>query len=97
MLSVKLKRQRTEALKDIRQRIVGLETKVPLLNGTERQYVYFDNAASTPVLREVLDTVNDFMPWYSSVHRGSGIKSQVATRAYEDARETVGRFFGAAK
>ena len=41
--------------------------------------------------------VNDFMPWYSSVHRGSGLKSQVATKAFEDARETIGRFFGAHK
>lgn len=97
MLSVKLKRQKDQTLSRICQRIVGIDTKVPLLNGSERQYIYFDNAASTPVLREVLDTVNDFMPWYSSVHRGAGLKSQVATRAYEDARETVGRFFGADK
>ena len=32
------------------------------------------------------------MPWYSSVHRGQGFKSQVATRAYDDAREIVMRF-----
>jgi selenocysteine lyase/cysteine desulfurase len=97
MLSVKLKRQKTDSLKDIRQRIVGLETKVPLLSGSERQYIYFDNAASTPVLKDLLNNLNDFMPWYTSVHRGAGLKSQVATRAYEDAREIVGRFFGADK
>ena len=35
------------------------------------------------------------MPWYSSVHRGSGAKSQVATAALEDARATVAAFAGA--
>jgi selenocysteine lyase/cysteine desulfurase len=37
----------------------------------------------------------DFLAWYSSVHRGAGFKSRVATRAYEDARQVVGRFVGA--
>ena len=36
------------------------------------------------------------MPWYSSVHRGSGRKSQVASEAYEDARDDVRAFVGAA-
>ena len=35
------------------------------------------------------------MPWYSSVHRGSGLKSQVATAAFEGARDAVARFVGA--
>jgi cysteine desulfurase/selenocysteine lyase len=85
----------TAALADIRSKIVGIGTKVPLLDGSERPYIFFDNAASTPVLQPVLDAINGFMPWYSSVHRGSGLKSQVATQAYDQAREIVGQFFGA--
>lgn len=79
----------------IRKQVVGLETQVPLLDGSNRPAINFDNAASTPVLRPVLDTVVEFMSWYSSVHRGAGFKSQIATHAYEDARRTVGKFFGA--
>src|SRR5437016_1498925 len=90
-----LKPVKDVSLSRVRQRIVGIETEVPLLDGSRRPYIFFDNAASTPVLREVLDCVNDFMPWYSSVHRGSGFKSQIATQAYEEAREIVGKFFGA--
>lgn len=90
-------KQKTLPIENIRRHIVGIDTKVPLLNGSKCRYIFFDNAASTPVLREVLDSLNDFMPWYSSVHRGSGLKSQVATAAYEEARETIGRFFGADK
>ena len=79
----------------IRNRIVGINRCVPRLDGSLRPYINLDNAASTPVLRDVLDTVNHFMEWYSSVHRGTGFKSRVATQAYEDARTTVGRFVGA--
>jgi selenocysteine lyase/cysteine desulfurase len=79
----------------IREQIVGIHQQVPVLSGGTRQYINFDNAASTPVLREVLDTVNSFMDWYSSVHRGTGFKSRVATQAYDDARRIVGEFAGA--
>ncbi len=79
----------------IHEQVVGLEVQVPLLDGSTRRPINFDNAASTPPLQQVLDLVNTFMTWYSSVHRGTGFKSRVATRAYEDAREVVGRFLGA--
>lgn len=78
-----------------RSRIVGIDQQVPVLGGGWRPYVNLDNAASTPVLREVLDTVNRFMDWYSSVHRGAGFKSQVSTHAYEEARGIVADFVGA--
>lgn len=97
MLTKTAKNKHLTALVDIRRRIVGIDTEVPLLDGTKRPYIFFDNAASTPVLRGVLDCINDFMPWYSSVHRGSGFKSQIATHAYEEARRIVGEFFGANK
>ncbi|HSX17923.1 MAG TPA: aminotransferase class V-fold PLP-dependent enzyme [Candidatus Saccharimonadales bacterium] len=80
---------------DVREHIVGIDTKVPVLNGKLLPYVNFDNAASTPSLREVLQTINDFMPWYSSVHRGTGFKSLVSTETYEQSRRVVADFFGA--
>jgi selenocysteine lyase/cysteine desulfurase len=82
-------------LLDVRQRIVGIDQVVPVLDGGTRPYVNFDNAASTPTLQDVLDTVNEFMRWYSSVHRGTGFKSRVATQAYDDARRIVADFVGA--
>ncbi len=74
---------------------VGLEVETPSLNGSHRQYINFDNAASTPPLMAVQRAVNDFMRFYSSVHRGTGFKSQLATHVYEEAREITMRFFGA--
>jgi hypothetical protein len=74
---------------------VGTEIKVPLLNGGETRYINFDNAASTPPLLAVQQAVNDFLPYYSSVHRGTGFKSQLSTHLYEEARRITLKFLGA--
>jgi cysteine desulfurase / selenocysteine lyase len=78
-----------------RDRIVGLEQRVPLLDGRLAPYVSLDNAATTPPLREVVAAVEGFLPFYSSVHRGTGYKSRVSTAAYDEAHRTVARFVGA--
>jgi selenocysteine lyase/cysteine desulfurase len=69
---------------------------VPCIDGHERPYLSLDAAASTPALPEVAEAVAQFLPWYSSVHRGAGWKSQMATAAYEEAREAALRFAGRA-
>ena len=74
---------------------VGMDALTPLLNGTSRCYINFDNAASTPSLKAVQQSVDDFLVFYSSVHRGSGFKSQLSTHAYEQARQIVMDFVGA--
>ena len=87
--------ERAEPLFTLRRQIVGIDRQVPVLDGSTCPYTNLDNAASTPVLREVLETVERFMEWYASVHRGTGFKSRLATQAYEDARRIVARFVGA--
>lgn len=78
-----------------RERIVGLDESVPLIDGRQAPYINLDNAASTPPLREVVDAVQRFLPYYSSVHRGTGFKSRLSTAAYDDAHATIARFVGA--
>ncbi len=73
---------------------VGLDTPVPLLDGTSVPYVNLDNAASTPALKHVQKTVDEFMRYYSSVHRGTGFKSQLSTHFYEAARRQILEFVG---
>ena len=89
------KQKTPEGAIDFRERIVGIEREVPLLDGSRVPYVFLDNAASTPVMRDVLETVQKFIPYYASVHRGTGFKSRLSTVAYEQAREIVARFVGA--
>lgn len=79
----------------LRSEIVGIDTDVPLLNGSRRPYVYLDNAASTPSFKRVLKRIEEFLPWYSGVHRGTGFKSLLATEAFDRAHDICGEFVGA--
>ena len=74
--------------------LVGTDLEVDCLDGRARRYANFDYAASAPPLAAVRDAVDAFLPWCSSVHRGSGLKSQVATEAFEGARADVRAFVG---
>ena len=80
---------------NLRGRILGVDEEVPLLDGRRVPYVNLDNAASTPPFQEVMDEVARFMPFYSSIHRGTGFKSRLSTEAYDRAREIIGEFVGA--
>lgn len=75
--------------------LVGADVEVPLVDGRAVRAVDLDRAATTPSLAAVRDAVIELLPCYGAPHRGAGYKSSVTTRAYEDAREAVGRFVGA--
>jgi selenocysteine lyase/cysteine desulfurase len=83
------------ALAGIRRDVIGIDTPVPLLDGTERPYIFLDNAASTPTFGTVLRCIEEFLPWYSGVHRGTGFKSLLATDVFDAAHDVVGAFVGA--
>ena len=83
-----------ERLDGLPDEVVGNDLEVPVVGGRAR-YAFLDNAASTPALRAAQRAVDDFLPWYSSVHRGAGYKSRVATTAFELARERVRSFVNA--
>ena len=83
------------SIDNVRENIIGIDKQVPLLDGSMRTYVNLDNAASSPALKPVFEKVTEFMSWYSSIHRGTGFKSQVSTHAYDEAHEIGLRFVGA--
>lgn len=72
-----------------RKLIVGLEKEVPLRDGRKVVGINFDNAATTPPFTSVVKEIVKFSPWYSSVHRGTGYKSQLSSKIYDEARESV--------
>ncbi len=80
---------------DYRPLFVGLDALCPLIDGSCRGYTNLDNAASTPSMKAVQKAVDDFLVYYSSVHRGTGFKSQISTHAYEQARKMMMEFVGA--
>ena len=74
--------------------LIGDEVLVPCGDGGDRRYVNLDAAASTNALPAVARRVAEFLPWYSSVHRGAGYKSRRATQCYEEARVAALDFAG---
>ena len=74
--------------------LVGDGLLVPCVDGRERPYLNLDSAASTSAHPAVARAVEDFLPWYSSVHRGAGYKSRRSTVAYEQARSAALAFAG---
>ena len=79
----------------IRDNIAGLDKKVRLLDGSMKQYVFLDNAASTPSFISVKNKVNEAIDNYSAIHRGQGIKSFISTDAYDQAHDIVAKFVNA--
>ena len=73
---------------------IGAALTVPCVDGTERRAVELDQAASTQAHPAVLEAVAEFLPWYSSVHRGAGFRSRRSTGAYEAARRAILTFAG---
>jgi cysteine desulfurase / selenocysteine lyase len=80
---------------NLRAEIFGLDAPAPLLDGRCAPYINLDNAASTPPFKKVVEAINRFLPYYSSVHRGTGFKSRLSTVAYDQAHEIIARFVGA--
>jgi len=78
-----------------RHLVVGVDTKIPLPNGRYTTAINFDNAASTPPFVSVMEEINHFASMYSSIHRGTGYKSQVSSKFFEDARSVVLKFVNA--
>lgn len=85
----------THTTKNIEQ----IRADFPILDQTVRgkQLVYLDNGATTQKPKVVIDAISDYYSGYNSnIHRGVHHLSQVATQAYEEARETIQHFIGAA-
>lgn len=88
-LSFKLSRS------NYRHLVIGADTKIPLNNGQFTTAINFDNAASTPPFVSVMEEINHFATMYSSIHRGTGYKSQLSSKLFEEARAIVLKFVNA--
>ena len=82
-------------LDNIRSYVVGLDQPVQLADGTSRQAINFDNAATTPALSPVLEEVNRQLMVYASIGRGFSQKSNHSTEMYELTRDKVLQFLNA--
>ena len=79
---------------NIRNYVVGVDEPVTLADGTTRPLINFDNAATTPALKPVMDEVNEKLLMYGSIGRGFSYKSNVSTEIYQATRGKVLSFVG---
>jgi len=75
--------------------VVGADLTVDLPGGRPVRFAHLDYAASAPCVRAAADAVRDLLPYYGSVHRGTGLRSQTSTLEYERARDVLAEFVGA--
>ena len=80
---------------NIREYVVGVDEPVELSDGTMKPLINFDNAATTPALKPVMDAVDEELKMYGSIGRGFSQKSNHSTDVYLDTRDTVLNFLGA--
>ncbi|MBR2530411.1 MAG: aminotransferase class V-fold PLP-dependent enzyme, partial [Lachnospiraceae bacterium] len=80
---------------NIRQYVVGVDEPVAMEDGSSKVIINFDNAATTPALKPVMDEVNSKLETYGSIGRGYSIKSNISTEIYDNTREKVLSFVNA--
>lgn len=79
--------------------VAAIRAQFPILQQSVRgkPLVYLDNAASVQKPQAVIDTISGvYTQMYSNIHRGVHYLSEQTTVAYDQARETVADFIGAA-
>ena len=81
-------------IENVREYIVGLDEPLTLKDGTQRPMINFDNAATTPAMKQVMDEVNEKLLMYGSIGRGFSLKSNYSTDIYQATRDKVLSFVG---
>lgn len=76
-----------------RELFEGIDTKVKLSNGSYIIPINFDNGATTPPLKSVVNTILEDIKYYGPIARGLGQKGDICTQKFEEAREDVLDFF----
>jgi cysteine desulfurase / selenocysteine lyase len=78
--------------------VAAVRREFPVLQETVNGHplVYLDSAASAQKPQAVIDAERGvYERYYSNIHRGVHRLSMLSTEAYENARDTIGRFLGA--
>lgn len=71
----------------------GIEEAVQLSGGDYIVPIHFDNGATTPALKEIMDKMREWMKYYGPIGRGTGQKGDWTSKAYENAKEKTLKFF----
>lgn len=78
---------------DYHKLLVGIDSKVNTIDKGKIRGINFDNAATTPPFRRVIDTIICLSNYYASIGRGAGQKAEITTRIYSESRDYLLDFF----
>ena len=73
--------------------MAGIDLEVDILNNKKTKFVNFDNAATTPPFKSVINYIKKLSEYYGSIGRGAGHKSEITTRLYYESKEYLLDFF----
>ena len=67
--------------------LLGIDSKVNTIEKGRIRGINFDNAATTPPFKKVIDTIKCFSKYYASIGRGAGKKAEITTRIYNESKD----------
>ena len=80
--------------KSYRQLFEGIEQPLTFNQGTSKAVIHFDNGATTPPLKRVVEAVYTGILHYGPIGRGTGLKGDYCTEAYEQSKRDILDLFG---
>ncbi len=80
---------------NIRDAIYGLNVEFEVEGEKKVPAINFDNGATTPPFKAVMEEIKDKLLYYGSIGRGTGQKSKITSDIYTNGYDTVKKFLGA--
>lgn len=78
---------------DYNEILMGINTKVKTFDNKIIRAINFDNAATTPPFKSVIDKIIKLSEYYGSIGRGAGHKSEMTTYIYHESKKYLMNFF----
>lgn len=75
-------------------KVIGEDYIVETIHGQKIPYLNLDNAATTSSFKIIWNKLAPFLESYGSIHRGSGIKSQISTAIFKESISNILNFLG---
>ena len=73
--------------------MAGIDLEVDILDHKKVRVINFDNAATTPPFKSVIESIGKLSEYYGSIGRGAGHKAEITTRLYHESKEYLLDFF----
>lgn len=73
--------------------LLGIDSEVKLSTNEKVRSINFDNAATTPPLQRVVESICEYSNYYGSIGRGAGQKAEFTTKVYNESRDFLLDFF----